>query len=65
MIEEMEKTESQWKNLPNAARNRILIKKWKDQAQVRINLAFKYYLIKQMLEIYYLQYKSTICLLDV
>jgi hypothetical protein len=36
MIEEMEKTESQWKNLPTAPRNRILIKKWKDQAQVRI-----------------------------
>ena len=34
MIEEMEKTESQWKNHPTAARNRILIKKWKDQAQV-------------------------------
>jgi len=34
MIEELEKTESQWKNLPTASRNRALIKKWKDQAQV-------------------------------
>ncbi len=38
MIEEMEKNEPQWKNLPIAARNRILIKKWKDQAQVSRNV---------------------------
>jgi hypothetical protein len=38
MIEEMEKNEPQWKNLPIAARNRILIKKWKDQAQVGRNV---------------------------
>ena len=34
MIDEMMKSEPQWKNLPSAARNRILLKKWKDQAQV-------------------------------
>ena len=34
MIEEMEKTESQWKNTATAPRNRILLKKWKDQVQV-------------------------------
>ena len=41
MIEELEKTESQWKNLPTASRNRALIKKWKDQAQVN-NLLFQF-----------------------
>lgn len=34
MVEEMEAAESQWGHLPNAARNKELLKKWKSQVQV-------------------------------
>ncbi|KAJ8320744.1 hypothetical protein KUTeg_002331 [Tegillarca granosa] len=33
MVEEMEAAESQWGHLPNAARNKELLKKWKSQVQ--------------------------------
>lgn len=33
MVEELEKTETHWRNLPIAGRNRQLLKKWKSQAK--------------------------------
>ena len=31
MVEDLEKSEPAWKNHPSAARNRAILKKWKDQ----------------------------------
>ena len=41
MVEELEKTESTWRHIPSAARNKQLLKKWKSQLKVITNIFLK------------------------
>ena len=40
MVEELEKTESTWRHIPSAARNKQLLKKWKSQLKVTEEIIF-------------------------
>lgn len=38
MVEELESREGEWKDSPMAARNKLLLKKWKERIKVRISI---------------------------